>query len=553
MKAIKILFISLVTAALLSACYEDKGNYDYNGLAKIVITIDDVKDVPLGDIVKIEPVITLSKEVENINLTYQWILEGDVIGTECNLNWVADRYTKEKSENLIFVVTDVDNDLSYQEAISFSVIQKYAVDGYLVLAEKGGKKQLHMLREAYEEGKQIYKPLLNLYEEENEGESIPDGSFKLHEHYCMQDNQLKNQIMVVAGDQTLEIEAPIFKKAANTLQDMFNGSVPAGLQNSVKDVFFMQQLNLINDTEGRLYSRIKSTFEFFHSDYFLSTPLSYGGEELKKIDIIPSSYGCETPFCLLYDKAKKRFLTIWDYQDEFYNSYISGQIQEMPGSPVPWPVGVPTPNSVCEDYIIHRIDAYKRGISYPEPYATRYSCIIESKATGDYYYYDFGLEKGYSDITVFWSIVDKGDDGKSVDATMEKIPDELVSLFTSSDNVVYTLPWGQNGWCTLIGKGRDLYVYNRKAALVGTGTQNLNPRLVNFAFDSEIAMMNADTYRSNSMAVTFKNGTFQVLDISAVSQALCSSIWKSEPDLDLGTPLSMFYNTVYNLNFTWRN
>lgn len=552
MKTIYIFLISFITTVLLSGCYEDKGNYDYNDMVKITLDLGDVKDITFGDILKVTPTITLSKDMPDLQMTYKWILEGEVISTERNLNWAADRYTEELSDNLIFEVTDLDNDIRYRVAASFSIKGKYEVDGYLVLADKGGKKYLHLLYKSSDEGgKDIYVPLVDAFGLENNGEAIPANSFKVFEHYCKQGSEFKNQIMLVADDQTFEIGGSDFEKIDYTLQDMFNGAVPFDLQNSVKDAFFMQRLDFISDTKGQLYSRVKSTFEFFHSEYFLSTPLVFEGEVLKDIDIVPSSYGCNTPFCLLYDKNKKRFLAIWDYQSSYYNSYISGKIQAIPDSKKEWPENVPVANDICKDYVIHRIESYKRDVNDSPP-VTHYSCIVENNVSGEYYVYDFGLQTQYGGTDVYWALDSQKDDAK-VDAAIEKIPDDVLPLFTNPDNVIYTLPWGQNGSCTLIAQGRNLYVYNRKAKLAGSNETTPNPRLVSYTFDSEIAVMDANTYMSNYLGVAFKDGTFQVLDIRSISLGKCSSVWKSEPDLGLGTPISVLLHTTGNLNLDWRD
>lgn len=262
-----------MTVVSLLSCYEDKGNYDYNDLIKITLDIGEVKDITLGDVLKVTPTITLSKDIPNLQLAYKWILEGDVISTERDLDWVADRYTEESSDNLIFEVTDLDNDIQYRVAKSFSIKGKYEVDGYLVLADKGGKKYLHLLYMSSDEnGDEIYVPLIDVFGLENNGEAIPANSFKFFEHYCRQGNDYKNQIMLIANDQTFEIEGSSFNKVDNTLQDMFNGVIPSDLQNSVKDVFFMQRLGFITDTKGQLYSRVKSTYEFFSFRIFLEYP-----------------------------------------------------------------------------------------------------------------------------------------------------------------------------------------------------------------------------------------------------------------------------------------
>lgn len=547
--------MSLITITILSSCYDDKGNYDYKDLVKVSVQIGDVKDIALGDVLKANPTITLSKEMSESDFSYKWMLEGEVIGTERNLSWVSDRFTKELSDNLIFEVVDLKNDIAYRDAVSVSINGKYEVDGYLVLTDKGGKKYLNLMRQSSdEEGNEIYIPLMDPVGLENNGEAISPSSSKVFEHYCRQDATYKNQIMLIADDQTFEVDGTSFKKVDYGLHDMFNGAIPADLQNSVKDAHFMQYLDFITDKKGQIYSRVKSTFEVFHSDYFLNSPVSFEGEVLKDIDIIPSSYGVNTPFCMLHDKNKKRFLAIWDYQDGFDEVFVSGKIQAINNSQYPWPEGVIPVSDVCKDYTFHRIDAYKRDLNYP--YSTRYSCIIQSNISGEYYYYDFGLQKpNYASIEVFWSYqtIQDGNQQKTVvDATMEKIPENVLSFFTNPDNVIYTLPWGQNGWCTLIGQGSDLYVYNRKAPFAGSESLNPNPRKVNYSPGSEVGVMNANTYQSNFMGVAFKDGTFQVLDIRQISQGICKPIWKSESNLNLGTPISMWFHTTGNLNLDWR-
>lgn len=220
MKKINVFLISFITTVLLSSCYEDKGNYDYNDLVKITIDLGNISDITLGDVLKVTPTITLSKDMPDLRLTYKWMLEGDLISTERDLNWVADRYTEEFADNLIFEVTDVDNDIRYRAAISFSIRGKYEVDGYLVLADKGGQKYLHLLYQSSdEEGNEVYVPLIDAFGLENNGEAIPANAFKVFEHYCRQGSAFKNQIMLVADDQTFEINGSSFNKVDYTLQE----------------------------------------------------------------------------------------------------------------------------------------------------------------------------------------------------------------------------------------------------------------------------------------------------------------------------------------------
>ncbi len=60
----------------------------------------------------------------------------------------------------------------------------------------------------------------------------------------------------------IDINAYTFKEE-NRAAEMFMSGVP-----TISDVMFMQWVDLVADEQGRLYKRVKSTNELFHSNRF---------------------------------------------------------------------------------------------------------------------------------------------------------------------------------------------------------------------------------------------------------------------------------------------
>lgn len=109
---------------LCTACYEDKGNYDYKDLPKVVyndkyypyVLIDEDGNedtapgyltLRYGETIKIKPSYKLSKDAD-IELKFTWILRSDdtnqediVLGHEETLEWKADEAMKENCSSIL--------------------------------------------------------------------------------------------------------------------------------------------------------------------------------------------------------------------------------------------------------------------------------------------------------------------------------------------------------------------------------------------------------------------------------------------------------------------
>lgn len=550
MKSIKILFLSVSLLSLLSACYDDKGNYDYKDYTKLEIVSKDSYSIGIGEILKITPEITYSKENPKMNLSYSWVLEGDEISTDPVLEWVTDRYTKENSDNLILTITDHDTELVYIQSYTVRVREKYAGHGFYLLSKRDGKVCVHMIKEGTdEEGKLTFSTLENIYSLEN-AEDLPATTFKLHEHYSLNKGssftEINNQLMFVGKDQTVEVQPGTFQKVEYTLPDMFGGALPGGLS-EVSDVYFMQFLDMIKDGEGRIYTRIKTTNELFHIDQFLPQPLKFEREELNNIEFIPSHLSSQ--HCMLYDKKERRLLLIWDFK-AYGEKYTLGKVEKVTSSWATnkqWPDTIPTIEEAFEKYDVLHMATYKTDFGmWEDGLKTHYFSVLRDPTNGKIYHYKFCLEQLYDEATMkIGTVVNDGED--VLDVEFRELTGKAAELFGNPQNKIYTfgtnyLAYGYYGYLTLIAQGNTLYVYDR-AVLASDSTNPKNPRVL-CTFDADIALMvglTGTTYWGRDMGVALKDGSFEVLSLENAQYSTWDGrLWKTK-DVNLGEPIDVFY------------
>lgn len=146
----------------LSACYDDKGNYDYSDINEI--TIDDIEGLNLGawndyiayvDTLRLYPKFSSSMAADESNYTYEWkivpsnadeMVVGDtvnyVIATTRNLEWPiscdAGMY------RCFYTVTDNASGLRFTQKF-YLRIATLTTEGWMVLCEQDGKARMDMV------------------------------------------------------------------------------------------------------------------------------------------------------------------------------------------------------------------------------------------------------------------------------------------------------------------------------------------------------------------------------------------------------------------------
>lgn len=493
----KILILLSFFNFCLSSCYEDKGNYDYKGLLEIssvsfVRDIDGEEDestlwnIPVGDILKVRPILTFTKEKKDMNLAYTWIFQDKIIGTEENLNWTTQEVG---GGDVQLDIEDRDAGNHFLFSFTINITDPYKGSGFLILNEKDGLPAINFFSGSYTSNDKDtkFEPLLGLYQKEN-GETLrpEDEYFKIHEHFRKDQNYPSHdtQFMIVGKHQLMDLNAYTFKEVRRGSDGMFMSGMPV-----ISDVMFMQWIDIVTDEEGKVYRRKKSTNELFHSNQFLAAPMKDdNGEELSGIKIIPGNLSDH--FCLLYDQVKHRFLTISDWKDSYDGDNNLGQISVLKPGSEKWPEGfIPLDNLEGYEMIFcgYYQDAWKD--------IQRYFMIL--KKNDSYYYQQFLVTSSYGTGNFY---VDQCTYG-------------ILSNFTDdmADGIM-TLMWYSTGFDSsmhpylFIAKENKLYIYDY------TAINNSEEKVQEvYTFDSPIVAIDGTCISGVHLGVGLADGTFHVL------------------------------------------
>lgn len=559
MNNLKLILMLAAMLGLCVACYDDKGNYDYKNLGKVDMQLNSGAIIrSFGDLLEIEPEITVSDEETMKNLSYKWELEGDLLSTERKLVWKIDRYPETNGYNLILTITDNSTKLEYRTAYALTVEGKYEGMGVFMIAQNGvgGNSDVHMIKQVYElndkgEEESTYAIRENIFSLENEGMTLPPSTFKMHMHYAKEilsdgNEDYRSRLTFVSDHEIISVEPASFRiEEESNLANMFDGNIPAGLQEGIGDIYFAHHLDLITDKKGHLYSRIKTNEEEFEFDKFLSEPMAYYNpvtdedEVLSGIKLLPA--GLNTQSCLLHDTDKKRLFIVWDteYSEPEWggDGYVIGKLDLVSSSMASsWPEGAPTIEEAFQDYEVIYFAACRQGHTST---TGRYFAVLKDE-NGKLYHYEFQLAKDFMTTKVSLSLL-----------TYAEMPADLAALFDNPENEIvtlklYNITYQQTGWLTFIASGNSLYVYNREAKL----TENEYLRLVE-TFDAPIAKMACidSNMWPEWMGIAFEDGSFEIISMeNAKYNTWDGHVWKSE-GVDLGHAVDLHFEAGVDLQW----
>lgn len=515
----KISFILLVAIVLgLNSCYEDKGNCNYKYLVAIEIgKFSDAGriDKTLGDTLRISPEFTYSAADTVMNLKYTWTFIDKVISKERNLEYILDTIAMGK---LVLKVEDVDHEVYFIQDCNLSVGYKYQTGGFLVLSEKDGNSSLSFLKD----GKTHYDSFGNLdsiefdvvkdvYQLEN-NDVLKGKPVKVHEHFC-KDGATKGQTLVLLENSLVDVNSLTFQKEV-TGDQIFVGGWPAGLKPA--DAFFMEWTDLLTDEKGHLYSRIKSTNKLFHSEYFLPEPMTFEKEVMSKIEIVLAKFA-NPQFCLLYDGAHNRYLTVLDVVDLDDGINEAGMVQALDVSM--------TSGGYPEGFVpLEDLGEYKpvyTGYVSGDQGGRDITYFVLLEKDGRYYHQEFTVTRNVSSF-----IISK--------MSMREIPS--MADIPDDKSVVYALPYDHFGWYVFVSKGNQLYMYDRESPENGVK--------LFYTFDGEVTCMDSEFYWSKCLGVGLSNGRVAVLKMQGAKNAQTDGeklFWESPLNENLGRVKSIRY------------
>ncbi len=531
MKIIYITFLFLVTFNFI-CCYDDKGNYEYKQVNDIEISFPDYNfEQVIGETFKLYPKFTYKyKDTANLNLSYKWAIGERVIGENRQLVWQVD--TNEQVEIALYV-TNIDDNMVYMGSTIVRPTSIYTwYNSYLVLSEKNGKSILSFVR--YDEkkdasGETIYdefdRPVLvnqvyeDIYYNENKDELGSKPLF-IQEHIAKIFPSEGHVIVFQEGGQgSVDLDGTSMKKDILLVESFSKGSYPADFHPTNAEM--MTYTHLIENHDGKIYSKIKESYKLFQSGYYIHTPLMFENKEIRA-HIINSVLANDKPYTLLHsigttENPENRLLLVHDLQYSFTDVNVSGKVVALPEPTKGWPENFRPLTDLGNCQVIN-ISQYNTGNTKKPGYT-----MFLKNSDGSYQYQAFELEREYSGEKL--SYPKKTIAGKEQEML---ISFPITSPIPLEECVFCNIASRQNEYI-FIAYGKDIYFLDRTSPENGIRHY--------YTCKANVVDMDGREHYGEQLFVGLDNGGVLLLNSNNAKNITTNAEkfrWESGPEVDLG-------------------
>ena len=531
MKIIYITFLFLVTFNFI-CCYDDKGNYEYKQINDIEISFPDYNfEQVIGETFKLYPKFTYKyKDTANLNLSYKWAIGERVIGENRQLVWQVD--TNEQVEIALYV-TNIDDNMVYMGSTIVRPTSIYTwYNSYLVLSEKNGKSILSFVRYDEKEnasGETIYdefdRPVLvnqvyeDIYYNENKDELGSKPLF-IQEHIAKIFPSEGHVILFQEGGQgSVDLDGTSMKKDILLVESFSKGSYPADFHPTNAEM--MTYTHLIENHDGKIYSKIKESYKLFQSGYYIHTPLMFENKEIRA-HIINSVLANDKPYTLLHsigttENPENRLLLVHDLQYSFTDVNVSGKVVALPEPTKGWPENFRPLTDLGNCQVIN-ISQYNTGNTKKPGYT-----MFLKNSDGSYQYQAFELEREYSGEKL--SYPKKTIAGKEQEML---ISFPITSPIPLEECVFCNIASRQNEYI-FIAYGKDIYFLDRTSPENGIRHY--------YTCKANVVDMDGREYYGEQLFVGLDNGGVLLLNSNNAKNITTNAEkfrWESGPEVDLG-------------------
>ena len=531
MKIIYITFLFLVTFNFI-CCYDDKGNYEYKQINDIEISFPDYNfEQVIGETFKLYPKFTYKyKDTANLNLSYKWAIGERVIGENRQLVWQVD--TNEQVEIALYV-TNIDDNMVYMGSTIVRPTSIYTwYNSYLVLSEKNGKSILSFVRYDEKEnasGETIYdefdRPVLvnqvyeDIYYNENKDELGSKPLF-IQEHIAKIFPSEGHVLVSQEGGQGSLVLGGLSRKKDILLVESFSkGSYPADFHPTNAEM--MTYTHLIENHDGKIYSKIKESYKLFQSGYYIHTPLMFENKEIRA-HIINSVLANDKPYTLLHsigttENPENRLLLVHDLQYSFTDVNVSGKVVALPEPTKGWPENFRPLTDLGNCQVIN-ISQYNTGNTKKPGYT-----MFLKNSDGSYQYQAFELEREYSGEKL--SYPKKTIAGKEQEML---ISFPITSPIPLEECVFCNIASRQNEYI-FIAYGKDIYFLDRTSPENGIRHY--------YTCKANVVDMDGREYYGEQLFVGLDNGGVLLLNSNNAKNITTNAEkfrWESGPEVDLG-------------------
>ena len=531
MKIIYITFLFLVTFNFI-CCYDDKGNYEYKQVNDIEISFPDYNfEQVIGETFKLYPKFTYKyKDTANLNLSYKWAIGERVIGENRQLVWQVD--TNEQVEIALYV-TNIDDNMVYMGSTIVRPTSIYTwYNSYLVLSEKNGKSILSFVRYDEKEdasGETIYdefdRPVLvnqvyeDIYYNENKDELGSKPLF-IQEHIAKIFPSEGHVIVFQEGGLgSVDLDGTSMKKDILLVESFSKGSYPADFHPTNAEM--MTYTHLIENHDGKIYSKIKESYKLFQSGYYIHTPLMFENKEIRA-HIINSVLANDKPYTLLHsigttENPENRLLLVHDLQYSFTDVNVSGKVVALPEPTKGWPENFRPLTDLGNCQVIN-ISQYNTGNTKKPGYT-----MFLKNSDGSYQYQAFELEREYSGEKL--SYPKKTIAGKEQEML---ISFPITSPIPLEECVFCNIASRQNEYI-FIAYGKDIYFLDRTSPENGIRHY--------YTCKANVVDMDGREHYGEQLFVGLDNGGVLLLNSNNAKNITTNAEkfrWESGPEVDLG-------------------
>lgn len=515
-------------------CYDNKGNYDYKKINDIEIEFyPEVTTTQIvGDTLKVFPKFKYtSNDTSDLKLQYEWSYAGKTLSHERELSWIIDTTVR---DYLVLRVTNIENNSTYIQSKEITPTSIYTgAPNYLVLSEKNGKSLLTYIRTRYKKdengdnvkdefGRTVLdnQVIEDVYFKENK-EELGSHPLFLQEHISRVEQSQGHVIVFQEGGQgSVDLDGIYMTKDILLVESFSGKTYPEDFHPVNAEM--MVYAHMIENYDGKIYSKIKDTYELFQSGYYIHTPLFFEEKEVRG-SLINSQREQNKDFTLLLSRGtqeepENRLLLIHDFQNSRNEIKISGKVVALPTPKEGWPENFIPLTDLGDSKVLHV------GYVAIESNEAGYTMFLK-KSDGTYQYQYFEIQREYSGEGLFYST------GRipGADTNSEMLfSSPITSPIPLEECVFCTLASRQNKY-VFIAHGKEIYFMDRD--IPQNGIRHY------YTCKANVVDMNARTYKGDQMIIGLDNGSVLLLNTNGAKQIESNAekfLWESNSKINLG-------------------
>lgn len=321
MKYNKIVLV-IFSLIMLMSCYEDKGTYNYKEVEEIALLIavpeDSSFEVIIGEPLKRVAVIISQETNEEVNYddyTFEWAFDFTFDNVLSDKREFEMAFDKLHEGTLILKVTNKYNGNIKTSESFYTVRAPYQGAGWLILGEKDGKTELSIVKDVVYNTQEIIR---DIYTKANPGKELGAEPIQIREHWGNGAKHYGN-FLILTEKEGVDIEPNTYNLDINLKEAILGDSYTEGMY--FRNSIFMHSdysyggVDILEDQNGRLYSRIRENIQSIHSGLFIMQPLTYTDNDTNKEEVLEDCRLIMAPlrsasFVLVHDNKNKRLLGI---------------------------------------------------------------------------------------------------------------------------------------------------------------------------------------------------------------------------------------------------